>query len=58
VVFANQDGVTHTVTSDSGSFDSGNISPRAAVQITFPSAGSYPYHCKIHPSMRGTVNVA
>jgi plastocyanin len=25
--------------------------------MTFPSAGSFPYHCSIHPGMVGTVTV-
>jgi plastocyanin len=25
--------------------------------MTFPAAGSFPYHCSIHPGMVGTVTV-
>jgi plastocyanin len=25
--------------------------------MTFPSAGSFPYHCSLHPGMVGTVTV-
>jgi plastocyanin len=25
--------------------------------MTFPSAGTFPYHCSIHPGMVGTVTV-
>jgi len=28
-----------------------------SVVRTFPTAGSYPYHCTIHPYMHGTVVV-
>jgi plastocyanin len=54
---------THTATSDGGSpctFDTGNISPgatSAAVAISC-TAGQVPtYHCKIHPSMTGSLTV-
>ena len=29
----------------------------ASVARTFPTAGTYPYHCTIHPYMHGTVVV-
>lgn len=57
VIFSNQDGVAHTVTADNGAFDSGTIAPGQAIQLTFPSAATYAYHCSIHPSMRGTITV-
>jgi plastocyanin len=45
------------VTADDPSFLSGNIIPRATYEHTFATAGSYPYHCSIHPTMRGTITV-
>lgn len=53
----NQAGVTHTVTSDTGAFDSGGMSGGGTFQQTFPTAGTYAYHCSIHPTMQGTVTV-
>lgn len=53
----NQAGVPHTVTSDSGAFDSGNLSSGGTFQHTFTTAGTFAYHCNIHPSMQGTVVV-
>jgi plastocyanin len=48
----------HTVTSDSGAFVSGDIHPGDHFQCTFNSAGTYPYHCTVHPTtMIGKVNV-
>jgi uncharacterized repeat protein (TIGR01451 family) len=57
VVWTNTGSATHTVTSDSGIFDSGDISPGGTFQFTFENAGTYSYHCSIHTFMTGTVTV-
>jgi plastocyanin len=57
VTWTNNDSVTHTVTADQGAFDSGNLSPGSTFSFTFSQAGSYPYHCTPHPSMKGTITV-
>lgn len=50
--------VTHTSSSSSGGWDSGNIAPGGSFEFTFTQAGSFPYVCNIHPSlMLGTVVV-
>jgi len=54
VSWKNNGSAVHTATSNSGAFDTGNISPGQTKSITFTTAGSYPYHC-IHHSMNGTV---
>lgn len=54
----NQAGVAHTVTSDTGAFDSGAISGGGTFQQTFATAGTFTYHCSIHPSMQGSVIVS
>jgi len=53
------DGAIHTVTSDTGAFDSGELSaaPGTAYQVPFEFAGVYPYHCQIHSDMIGSVVV-
>jgi plastocyanin len=51
-------GIAHTTTSDGGKWDSGNLAPGQSFSFTFTSAGSFPYHCTIHPFMHGTVNVS
>ena len=58
VTFTNEDGVAHTVTLDDGSCDTGNIAGGSGVTVEFTAAGSYPFHCNIHPSMTGTVEVS
>lgn len=48
---------THTVTSDTGLFDSGELLGDARFTFPFSSVGTYAYHCTIHPSIRGEVDV-
>ena len=50
-------GVTHHLVSDNPEFDTGNIVPLATAQHTFTTAGTYHYHCTIHPTMTGTITV-
>jgi plastocyanin len=57
VSWFNNDGVSHTVTSDSGAFDSGAIAPGGSFGVTFSAPGAYTYHCAFHPMMTGTVVV-
>ena len=58
VTWKNMSLAPHTVTSDDGqTFDSGNIAPGGTFTFKFTVAGSYPYHCNIHPYMRATVNL-
>ncbi|HEY7667730.1 MAG TPA: cupredoxin domain-containing protein [Actinomycetota bacterium] len=38
----------HTVTSDDGSFDSGDLQPGAEYDRTFDEPGAYPYFCRYH----------
>ncbi len=57
VTWTNQDAITHTVTADDNSFDSGNIASKGTYSKVFSKAGTYTYHCKIHPGMLGTIVV-
>jgi len=55
VTWTNKDSVVHTVTADNGEFDSDQIDPGKTWSHTFDTAGTFGYHCTIHPSMAGTV---
>jgi plastocyanin len=57
VTWVNTDNVTHTSTADGNAFSSGNIAPGGSFRQTFQTAGSFTYHCAIHPNMVGTVTV-
>ncbi len=47
----------HTVTSDTGAFDSGRLMSGQTFAFTFTSAGTFAYHCDVHPNMRAQVVV-
>ena len=57
VTWTNQDAVAHTATSDTSAFTTGTIDPGKSASVTFSQAGTFPYHCLIHPNMLGTVVV-
>lgn len=56
ITWANGDSAPHTVTFDAGP-DCGQMTSGGTITATFNVAGSYPYHCTIHPSMKATVVV-
>jgi predicted lipoprotein with Yx(FWY)xxD motif/plastocyanin len=56
VTWTNKDSAAHTVTSNTGVFN-GSVSPGASFSFTFTQAGTFPYHCSIHPSMVATIIV-
>ena len=57
VTWTNNDSITHTSTADGGAWSSGSIAPGGKFTATFSTAGSFKYHCAIHPGMVGTVTV-
>jgi plastocyanin len=57
VIWKNQDVVPHTATSDSKSFDSGEIKAGASWKHVAKKAGSYAYICTYHPTMKAELVV-
>ncbi len=57
VTWTNLDAARHTVTSETGLFDSGNLVRNASFSHSFTDRGRFSYYCTIHPSMRGEVIV-
>lgn len=57
VTWTNKDGMPHTVMSNDNTFYSGSIDNGGTYTHTFHSAGTYSYHCSLHPNMPGTVIV-
>jgi plastocyanin len=51
------DGTPHTATADDASFNSGLLNRNDAYVRVFPTAGTVPYHCDLHPFMKATVIV-
>lgn len=56
VEFENESGTTHTATRNGGGF-SKRLAPGASIPVRFNQRGSFPYHCRIHPSMKGKIVV-
>jgi quinohemoprotein ethanol dehydrogenase len=50
--------IVHTVTSDDGIFDSGDLAPGDTFSVTLTDPGTYWYFCRPHPFMRGRIVVA
>ena len=57
VTWINTDSVSHTSTSDGTGWNSATLEPGGRFAFTFQTAGTFPYHCVIHPGMVGTVVV-
>ena len=57
VTWTNQDSANHTVVADNGEFTSGDLGNGATFSFKFDTAGTYAYHCSVHPSMKATVVV-
>jgi len=49
VIWRNADSTTHTATANGGAFSTGFL---------MDSAGSFNYHCSVHPSMTGSLSVS
>src|SRR5947209_8120656 len=58
VEWKNEDIVSHTVTADDGSFDSGLIPPGGTWKMTVKNAGPLEYHCRPHPNMTAKLVMA
>lgn len=57
VTWANNGAALHTVTDQSGAFDSGLISVGGTYSRTFNSPATYTYFCSLHPDMTATLVV-
>lgn len=47
----------HTVTADDGAYDSGGLGPNEQYSRMFDTPGTYRYHCRLHPYIRGEIDV-
>jgi plastocyanin len=58
VAWRNADSVTHNATQDTNRFATSNLAGGATSSpITMSTAGTFTYHCTIHPGMVGTLTV-
>jgi plastocyanin len=59
ITWTNSDAVPHKVGLDDGSCTmTANITGDAPQSLIFNVAGSYPFHCTIHPGMKGTIVIS
>ncbi|HVY36123.1 MAG TPA: cupredoxin family copper-binding protein [Candidatus Paceibacterota bacterium] len=57
VTWQNSDQAGHSIVSDTGAFQSATLATGDTYSFTFDTAGTYIYHCGIHPMMKGTIIV-
>jgi plastocyanin len=58
ITWTNNDNIPHSSTSDNGVWDSGILSHGQTFSFVFDNAGTFPYHCAVHLSMKDTVFVS
>jgi plastocyanin len=57
VTFTNQDKAPHTATADDTSFDTKTLQKNDSAELTFDEPGTYPYFCRFHVFMKGSITV-
>jgi plastocyanin len=57
ITWTNQDSARHNVQADDGSWKSPDLSQGQSFSHTFTTAGTVPYNCGFHASMKATVVV-
>jgi plastocyanin len=57
VQWSNADDKDHWIEADQGAFASGKIKPGGSFGVRFVRAGTYAYHCKLHPREKGIITV-
>jgi plastocyanin len=57
VTWTNNDITTHDAKADNGGFATPFVSPGGSASVKLSSAGTFVYHCTIHPGMVGTIIV-
>lgn len=57
ITWTNLDSASHTVTSETDLFGSGNVGRDASFSYSFTERGTFSYFCAIHPYMKGKVIV-
>lgn len=56
--WTNEDSAPHTATLDDGDCTTDSIDGGATGALVFSAPGTYAYHCRIHPQMTGTIEIA
>ena len=58
ITFTNGDSAPHTASLDDGSCTTPQMAAGGSDGLTFTAAGTYPFHCSVHPTMKGTITVS
>jgi plastocyanin len=58
VTWTNNDATAHTVTTEDGAINSGDIAPGSSYSKTFMTTGTYNYHDAHNTDMKGTLIVS
>lgn len=59
VTWSNDTASAHTVDFADPAFqDSGDLAPGQRHRVPFTTAGTFPFSCRLHPQMTGTITVA
>jgi len=60
ITWTNSDTAPHKVALDDGSctMSSSIAGSGGKASLVFSAAGTYPFHCAIHPSMKGTITIS
>lgn len=57
VEFTNRDLAPHTASDDTNKWRTPSMKSGASVRLTFPTAGTFAYHCAFHPQMKAIIVV-
>ena len=57
VNFVNSDDTIHSLVADEGMFHSAGLDTDGSFSVKFPQAGTFAFHCGLHPYMVGKVIV-
>lgn len=59
ISWTNDGAAPHTATlDDHGACATAQLSPGQSGAISFDTAGTYPFHCSVHPTMKGTIEIS
>jgi len=57
VRWSNDDDRDHSIVADNGAFSSPNLKTGRIYDVKFAAAGTYTYHCRLHPREKGKIVV-
>jgi len=59
ISWTNDGAAPHTATVDgTPACTTPQLAPGASGGISFSAAGTYPFHCSVHPTMKGTIEIS